>query len=427
MAKRFLKTAVVSALFALTLAVSASAASAGGATTTTAVNFRTGAGTNYGIISTLPAGTHVVVSTRSSGGWATVVYNGTVGYISSDYLKRANEMDASFGTGTINGSYVRMRSGASTSSSILGTYNSGTTMTITGAENGWTKVTIGGVSGYIRSDYVSGGGADSKAGYIKGTGVRMRSGASTTSSILGVYNTGTKMTITGESGNWYKVSYSGRDGYVSKDYMTTTKPGNGGGSTSQTGYIKGNDVRLRSGAGTNYSILGTYNNGTPLTITGTSGNWTAVTINGVKGYVNSTYVTTTKSDGGSKPSGSIGETIVATAKQYMGAPYVYGGMSPSGFDCSGFVNYVYKLCGYSMSRVASSIYNNNGTYVEKANLQLGDLVFFASNSSSIGHVGIYIGNGQFIHSSSGAGCVVISDLSSSYYLKNYVGAKRIAG
>ena len=112
MAKRFLKTAVVSALFALTLAVSASAASAGGATTTTAVNFRTGAGTNYGIISTLPAGTHVVVSTRSSGGWATVVYNGTVGYISSDYLKRANEMDASFGTGTINGSYVRMRSGA---------------------------------------------------------------------------------------------------------------------------------------------------------------------------------------------------------------------------------------------------------------------------------------------------------------------------
>ena len=300
-------------------------------------------------------------------------------------------------------------------------------VTVTGTENGWTKVTIGGVSGYIRSDYVSGGGADSKAGYIKGTGVRMRSGASTTSSILGVYNTGTKMTITGESGNWYKVSYSGRDGYVSKDYMTTTKPDNGGGSTSQTGYIKGNDVRLRSGAGTNYSILGTYNNGTPLTITGTSGNWTAVTINGVKGYVNSTYVTTTKSDGGSKPSGSIGETIVATAKQYMGAPYVYGGMSPSGFDCSGFVNYVYKLCGYSMSRVASSIYNNNGTYVEKANLQLGDLVFFASNSSSIGHVGIYIGSGQFIHSSSGAGCVVISDLSSSYYLKNYVGAKRIAG
>ena len=428
MAKRFLKTAVVSALFALTLAVSASAASAGGATTTTAVNFRTGAGTNYGIISTLPAGTHVVVSTRSSGGWATVVYNGTVGYISSDYLKRANEMDASFGTGTINGSYVRMRSGASTSSSILGTYNSGTTMTITGVNGVWYKVSYNGTTGYVHSDYVSlsgvtngGSSTGSSNGSVKGSDVRMRSGPSTNYSILGTYQNGTPLTITGTENGWTKVTIGGVSGYIRSDYVS------GGGADSKAGYIKGTGVRMRSGASTTSSILGVYNTGTPLTITGTSGNWTAVTINGVKGYVNSAYVTTTKSDGGSKPSGSIGETIVATAKQYMGAPYVYGGMSPSGFDCSGFVNYVYKLCGYSMSRVASSIYNNNGTYVEKANLQLGDLVFFASNSSSIGHVGIYIGNGQFIHSSSGAGCVVISDLSSSYYLKNYVGAKRIAG
>ena len=433
MAKRFLKTAVVSALFALTLAVSASAASAGGATTTTAVNFRTGAGTNYGIISTLPAGTHVVVSSQSSGGWATVVYNGTVGYISSDYLKRANDMDASFGTGTIDGSYVRMRSGASTSSSILGTYNSGTTMTVTGVSGAWYKVSYNGTAGYVHSDYVSlsgvtsnGGSTAGSNGSVKGSDVRMRSGPGTNYSILGTYQNGTPLTVTGTENGWSKVTIGGMSGYIRSDYVS------GGGADSKTGYIKGTGVRMRSGAGTNYSILGTYNNGTPLTITGTSGNWTAVTINGVKGYVNSTYVTTTKSDGGttgggSTPSGSIGETIVATAKQYMGAPYVYGGMSPSGFDCSGFVNYVYKLCGYSMSRVASSIYNNNGTYVEKANLQLGDLVFFASNSSSIGHVGIYIGSGQFIHSSSGAGCVVISDLSSSYYLKNYVGAKRIAG
>ena len=428
MAKRFLKTAVVSALFALTLAVSASAASAGGATTTTAVNFRTGAGTNYGIISTLPAGTHVVVSTRSSGGWATVVYNGTVGYISSDYLKRANEMDASFGTGTINGSYVRMRSGASTSSSILGTYNSGTTMTITGVNGAWYKVSYNGTTGYVHSDYVSlsgvtngGSSTGSSNGSVKGSDVRMRSGPSTNYSILGTYQNGTPLTITGTENGWTKVTIGGVSGYIRSDYVS------GGGADSKAGYIKGTGVRMRSGASTTSSILGVYNTGTKMTITGTSGNWTAVTINGVKGYVNSAYVTTTKSDGGSKPSGSIGETIVATAKQYMGAPYVYGGMSPSGFDCSGFVNYVYKLCGYSMSRVASSIYNNNGTYVEKANLQLGDLVFFASNSSSIGHVGIYIGNGQFIHSSSGAGCVVISDLSSSYYLKNYVGAKRIAG
>ena len=428
MAKRFLKTAVVSALFALTLAVSASAASAGGATTTTAVNFRTGAGTNYGIISTLPAGTHVVVSTRSSGGWATVVYNGTVGYISSDYLKRANEMDASFGTGTINGSYVRMRSGASTSSSILGTYNSGTTMTITGVNGAWYKVSYNGTTGYVHSDYVSlsgvtngGSSTGSSNGSVKGSDVRMRSGPSTNYSILGTYQNGTPLTITGTENGWTKVTIGGVSGYIRSDYVS------GGGADSKAGYIKGTGVRMRSGASTTSSILGVYNTGTKMTITGESGNWYKVSYSGRDGYVSKDYMTTTKPDNGGGSTSPIGETIVATAKQYMGAPYVYGGMSPSGFDCSGFVNYVYKLCGYSMSRVASSIYNNNGTYVEKANLQLGDLVFFASNSSSIGHVGIYIGNGQFIHSSSGAGCVVISDLSSSYYLKNYVGAKRIAG
>ena len=431
MAKRFLKTTVVSVIFALTLAVSASAATAGGATTTTAVNFRTGAGTNYGIISTLPAGTHVVVSERSSGNWATVVYNGTVGYISSDYLKRANDMDASFGTGTICGSYVRMRSSASTSSSILGTYNSGTTMTVTGVSGAWYKVDYNGTDGYVYSNYLSlsgvtssGGSASGSNGSVKGSDVRMRSGPGTNYSILGTYQNGTALTVTGTENGWSKVTIGGTSGYIRSDYVS-------GGADSKTGYIKGTGVRMRSGASTTSSILGVYNTGTEMTITGESGNWYKVSYGGKDGYVNSAYVSTTKTEGGngggSTPSTSIGETIVATAKQYMGAPYVYGGMSPSGFDCSGFVNYVYKLCGYSMSRVASSIYNNNGTYVEKANLQIGDLVFFASNSSSIGHVGIYIGNGQFIHSSSGAGCVVISDLSSSYYLKNYVGAKRIAG
>lgn len=504
MSKRLFRTALSTVLCLVILAVSASAACVGGATTTTAVNFRTGAGTNYSIISTLPGGTPVVVESKGNG-WYKVVYNGTTGYVSSDYLKFSESLDGSFGTGTINASYVRMRNGAGTNSSILGTYNSGTSMqvtgvngswykvsyngtagyvssdymtlsgaastgnggestasgsgtvkgnevrmrsgpstsyailgtynngtalTITGTENGWTKVTIGGVSGYIRSDYVStsNGSTTSQTGYINGTSVRMRSGPSTTSGILGTYNTGTAMTITGSSGNWYAVSYNGTNGYVCKDYMTTTKPGGDAPSSSSSGYIKGNSVRMRSGPGTSYSILGTYNNGTPLTITGTSGEWTAVTLNGVKGYVNSTYVTTSNpgNAGGNTTANSTGgQLIVDTAMKYLGYPYVYGGMSPSGFDCSGFVNYVYKLCGYSMSRVASSIYYNNGTHVDKANLQPGDLVFFSNSSSSIGHVGIYISGSQFIHASSSSVGVIISDLDSSYYQTHYVGAKRI--
>ena len=100
-------------------------------------------------------------------------------------------------------------------------------------------------------------------------------------------------------------------------------------------------------------------------------------------------------------------------------------MSPSGFDCSGFVGYVYKQCGYSLKRTASDIFYNNGTSVDKANLQTGDLVFFSNSSESIGHVGIYIGGNQFIHASSSTVGVIISDLSSSYYVSHYQGAKRI--
>lgn len=504
MTKRMLRTALTAVLCLVMLAASASAACVGGATTTTAVNFRTGAGTNYSIISTLPSGTAVVVESKGSG-WYKVTYNGTSGYVSSDYVTFSDALDGSFGTGTINASYVRLRSGAGTNTSILGTYNSGTAMTVTGVsgswykvsyngtagyvssdymtlsgaggsaagsetasgngrvkgdyvrmrsgpgtsysilgtynsgtaltvtgtDSGWTKVTIGGVSGYIRSDYVSTSASSSETasqtGYINGTTVRLRSGPGTSYSILGAYDTGTEMTITGESGNWYAVSYNGASGYVCKDYMTTTKPSSGSASSGTAGSIKGSSVRLRSGPGTSYSILGVYNSGTPLTITGTSGDWIAVTLNGVAGYVSSAYVTT---DSGSASSGetassSGGQLVVETAKKYLGYPYVYGGMSPSGFDCSGFVNYVYKLCGYSMSRVASSIYYNNGTYVDKANLQAGDLVFFSNSSESIGHVGIYIGGSQFIHASSGSTGVIISDLDSTYYQTHYVGAKRI--
>ncbi len=523
MKKNWFKSGLTAVLCAVMLATSVGAVSIGGGTTTTDVNFRSGAGTSSSIIATLPAGAKVVVEEQAGNGWYKVVYNGTEGYISGDYLTVSSNASGSFGTGTITatsvnfrsgagtdsgiigsfasgatvkvvgvsgnwyqveyngttgyvsadylklsgassgssgsssssntgsstsgsvkGNYVRMRSGAGTGYSILGTYDNGTALTITGTENGWTKVTIGGVNGYIRSDFVttgsssqsSGGSTGSKTGYINGTSVRMRSGAGTSSSILGVYNTGTEMTITGENGNWYAVSYNGTNGYVCKDYMTTTKPSSSSASSASgtDGYIKGSSVRMRSGAGTGYSILGTYNNGTPLTITGESSGWTSVTINGIKGFVNSAYVTTTKpsaeavttgSNSTSSTASNTAQLIVATAKQYLGYPYVYGGASPSGFDCSGFVNYVFKQCGYSMNRVASAIYYNNGTYVEKGNLQPADLVFFSNSSESVGHVGIYIGNNQFIHASSSTVGVIISDLSSTYYLQHYVGAKRI--
>ncbi|HBQ85237.1 MAG TPA: peptidoglycan endopeptidase [Syntrophomonas sp.] len=129
------------------------------------------------------------------------------------------------------------------------------------------------------------------------------------------------------------------------------------------------------------------------------------------------------------PSRSGGSTdaarIVEYAAKYIGTPYAYGGQSPSGFDCSGFVGYVFAQFGYSLPRVAADQYTY-GVAVAAGNLEAGDLLFFTCGSSNINHVGIYCGNNRFIHSSSpSSGGVIYSSLQEGYYANCYAGAKRI--
>lgn len=121
-----------------------------------------------------------------------------------------------------------------------------------------------------------------------------------------------------------------------------------------------------------------------------------------------------------------GEEIAVYAVQFNGSKYVYGAASPSvGFDCSGLAYYVYKQFGYTLPRTAHLQYRS-GTTVEKADLQPGDLVFFATyGGRSVTHVGFYIGNNQFIHAATKKNGVMISSLDNSYWKKAWVGAKRI--
>lgn len=117
------------------------------------------------------------------------------------------------------------------------------------------------------------------------------------------------------------------------------------------------------------------------------------------------------------------KSVVTVAKNYIGTPYKYGGTSPKGFDCSGFVGYSYKRVGKSLPRTTASMYKK-GKKVKKANLQKGDLIFFETYKKGASHVGIYIGSNQFIHSSSSKG-VKVDKLSNSYWKTKYYGAKRI--
>lgn len=120
----------------------------------------------------------------------------------------------------------------------------------------------------------------------------------------------------------------------------------------------------------------------------------------------------------SKPNGSA---VVEMSQKYIGVPYAPGGVSPSGFDSSGFVQYVYKQCGSSLPRSTADIFNL-GTKV--TDLLPGDLVFFNTSGSGVSHVGIYIGNGKFISTTVNKG-VKIDLLQDSYWGSKYMGAKRL--
>jgi len=263
--------------------------------------------------------------------------------------------------------------------------------------------------------------AQGQTGIVTGSNLNLRVSPSTSAGVISQLPKDTQVEVLESGDGWYKIYIWGCTGWVSAQFLNVTDS-----SGRETGTITGNSVNVRTGPSTANDIIMAVVSGEKVSIIESSNNWHKVEFStGVVGWVSGDYVSTGSSSTVSRGD-STGSKIASSAKNYLGTRYVYGGSSASGVDCSGFVKLVYNSFGINVNRVAAD-QATQGAYVDPSNLREGDLVFFDTDGGKnyINHVGIYIGNGQFIHASSGAGKVMINSIWDSFYSSSYMTARTL--
>lgn len=230
-----------------------------------------------------------------------------------------------------------------------------------------------------------------RKGYVNVNSAIVRKQATTSSEMITSLTLNAEVTIIGEENDFYKIKISGGEYFIAKFLISNEKQ-----QTTRSSSSRAQSATTAQTDASNNSVVPKAEETAPV----------------VTAPV---------------PTSTVGQQLADTAKSYLGYKYVYGGASPAtGFDCSGFVYYICGKLGYTVNRTADAQVNN-GVAVEKANLQPGDLVFFSNYKTytGIGHVGIYIGNNQFVHASTATTGVITSSLNEATYVKRYVTARRI--
>lgn len=452
------KTTILSIIIAISMIVfTTKVQAATGKVTTETLNLRSKASTASSVVKLLNMDDELEIISEE-GNWYKVKVGENEGYVSKDYVKADKTSAGTITTTTTDnsGSNTTGESTESTNTNAkpttsntvtpnstlklekdvtikilplinannLGTAKAGDEVTVITTANNWIFIETSEIAGWIVKD--------SSVGQVTSSDDK-NTGSSTDNNTTDTSNNDDK----GEEQTDTKTNTDNNDDTTSSDtnYTKITK------------YINASSVYVRKEPSTSAGIVTTLIRNTDVTVVGESGEWYKVTYKDYSGYIYKELLSDKKTEETNRSSAnresattvssvttettteetSKGQEIVEYAKQYLGCPYVYGGSGDKSFDCSGFTMYVYKKFGYALSHSATA-QSKVGTYVAKEDLQAGDLVFFLDYETmdGIGHCGIYIGNGEFIHASSGSGyCVKISNLLTGSYNTRYATARRL--
>lgn len=288
--------------------------------------------------------------------------------------------------------------------------------------DGWYKVASAstGAAGYVKKEFVTidkaiaDDAALQEDHYKRGNvtseiGVSVRAEASQESDRLDMIDENTDVIITGADGDYIKVLYGDdyKEGYVINTGLETT------GEWVEKNEVHSEIIRIAEEEKARQAEEARKQAEAEAKAKA------AAAAAAASSKTSSKVPTPTFSSSGT----ASGSSIVSTAMNYLGVPYVWGGSSPKGFDCSGFVQYVFRQNGVSLPRTAAS-QKSASPSISRSSLQPGDLVFF-SNGGGISHVGIYIGNGNMVHAPHTGDVVKVSSINSSYYINHYAGAARV--